>query len=126
MRTLTDQTIDALRDGGLAVGDGNDTDWPDGGGSPLVPPFVVVYPLVQTRDGTLDVAFSDVDKWIQISCVATGRQQAEGTADQVEALLAASDLVLVELVRSGTVRDDTTGSSPLFTCAVRARLRAHA
>lgn len=125
MRTLTDEMIDVLVDGGLRVGDGNDTDQVDGGGIPLAVPYVVVYPLVQTRGGTLTEPFSDIDKWHQATCIAASREQVEWLADRTESLLDTSDLVLTELVRSEAHRDDATAGPPLFICAVRARLRAH-
>ena len=118
MRTLTDDVISVLETGGLSVGDAT--------GSGLAVPFVVVYPLIQDRDGAISDPFSDLDKWFQTSCEGETREQSEWLADKVETLLAASALVVVELTRTGTIRDDTTGAPSRFKTFVRARIRAYA
>lgn len=126
MRALTDQVIAVLKAGALTVGDGVGNTKVDGSGVALTPPFVVVYPLVQTRDGSLEDAWSDVDKWFQITGEGVRRDQAEWLGDRVEELLIASDLVVVELTRTEAARDDSTGADSRFKTHVRARIRAYA
>ncbi len=118
MRTLTDDVHAALDAAGLTVGRST--------GEGLTAPFVVVYPLIQSRDGSLSDAFSDVTKFYEARCVGVGEEQAEWLADEVEAALHVSALVLTELTRSGLSRDDDTAAPPLFTVYVRARFRTYA
>lgn len=115
MRTLTDDIIGVLEAGGLTVADGI--------AEGLDPPYVVVYPLVQTRDGTWSDAWSDVGKTFQVTCEAVSRQQAEWLADRCDDLIAASDLVAVIAPRAEVVRDDTTGADSRFKAFPRYRIR---
>lgn len=113
MRTATDTVVQVLRDGGIQVGDAVST---DADGEDLAPPYVVVYPLGDARDGTLGSPWTDVTAGIQVTCVGRTRDQAEWLADRVFVLLTGHDGDWwVEVEPSGAVaRDDTTGGPPLF------------
>ena len=116
MRTLTDAFLDILRADGSDVGDGT--------GEGLNPPFRVLYPLPESRDGTWGDAWSDVLKTFQVTCEGTSRQQAEWWADHTDVQLLASGLVVTVLPRPETVRDDTTGDPSRFKAYPRYRVRA--
>lgn len=118
MRTLTSDLVAVLEGGGLTVGKAT--------GAGLTPPFVVVYPLVQQRDGSFENPWSDVRKFYEIIGEGTTLEQAEWLADRVQSLLAASDLVVVSLEIARVDRDDTTGSPSRFKAWTRAELLAHA
>lgn len=115
MRSLTQQVLDVLAGGGLTIGDGE---------GPGDPPYVVVYPLVEERDGSFEHPFSDVRKFFELVCGGGDRWQSEWVADRAKALLDASDLVLVDMTTVRTDRDDTTGSPAEFKTWVRIELRA--
>lgn len=108
MRTVTDQAIAVLEDGGLTVGDGT--------GKGLAVPYVVVYPLGETRDGTLGAPWSEIRSGLQPTCVGVTREQAQWLEDRVIALLTAHDGDWwVEVEPSGPMaRDDDTGGVSLF------------
>lgn len=125
MRTLTDDVIAVLEDGGLTVGDGRGGELVDGTFTSFTAPFVVVYPLTQTRDGSLADAFSDIAKWFELIGQAETREQAEWVADEAESLLHASNLVVVAFTRSSVGRDDTTAGPPLFAAWCRTHIRSH-
>ena len=116
MRTLTDEVLAVLRADGSDVGDGT--------GEDLDPPFRVLYPLTQTRDGTWGDAWSDVGKTFQVTCEGVSRQQAEWWADHTDLQLTSSGLVVTILPRPETVRDDTTGDPSRFKAYPRYRVRA--
>lgn len=118
MRTLTDDLLDILRDDG-------DYDVGDATGEGLAPPFRVLYPLPQQRDGTWGNAFGDVVKHFQVTCEATSRQQAEWLADLTDTQLFAADLVIVPSERPEVTRDDTTGDPSRFKAWVRFRVRTY-
>jgi hypothetical protein len=120
MRTLTDIVIDILADGGLTVGDGT--------GEGLTPPFVVVYPLPQSRGGTLAEPWEDVNKTFQVTCEAVSRQQAEWLADRATELLLAADGLIGHVrpdVRPEVRRDDTTGDPSRFKAWPRFRISTY-
>ena len=112
MRTLTDDVLAVL---GSEVGDGT--------GEGLEPPFRVLYPLPQTRDGTWGDSWSDVFKSFQVTCEGTSRQQAEWWADHTEDQISGSDLVATLSPRPETVRDDTTGDPSRWKAYVRFQVR---
>ena len=118
MRTLTDDVLDVLRADGSEVGDGT--------GEGLEAPFRVLYPLPQTRDGSLHDPWSDVAKWFQVTCEGTSRQQAEWWADHTDAQLVASDLVVTIQQRPEVVRDDTTGDPARWKAYPRYQVRDYA
>lgn len=111
MRTLTDQVLTILRTGGHPVGDGD--------GEGLTPPFRVLYPLIQTRDGSLADSWSDVDKAFQVTCEAESREQAEWLADLTDTQLLAADAQVSLLTRPEPWRDDTTGQPPRWKAQPR-------
>lgn len=115
MRTLTDDVIDVLEAGGLIVGDST--------GEDLTPPYVVVYPLTQSRDGTWGGPWEDVQKAFQVTCEGTSRSQAEWLADTCDSLMLASALVVVPEPRADIVRDDTTGDPSRWKAYPRYRIR---
>ena len=114
MRTLTDDVLTVL---GAEVGDGT--------GEGLEPPFRVLYPLPQSRGGTLDDGWSDVTKQFQVTCEAGSRGLAEWWADRTEDQLVGSDLVLSWIQRAETVRDDTTGDASRWKAYVRFQVRSY-
>ena len=114
MRTLTDAVLAVL---GAEVGDGT--------GEGLEPPFRVLYPLVQARDGSVIDANSDVAKSFQVTCEGTSRQQAEWWADHTDSQLLSSTLVVDVLPRPETVRDDTTGDGSRWKAYPRYRIRTY-
>ncbi len=116
MRTLTDDVLAILTAGGLTVEDGI------GEG---VPPYVVVYPLTQIRDGSLADGWENVDKAFQVTCEGVSRQQAEWLADRVDELMLASGLVVELLPRPAVMRDDTTGDRSRFKAYPRYRIRTY-
>lgn len=116
MRALTDDLIAVLEAGGMSVGDGK-------GG--LTPPFVVVYPLIEQRDGSFADAFSDVRKFYELVCEGEDRWQSEWTADRAKTLIAQSALVAADLMTVRTDRIDATGSPSRFQTWVRVELLAH-
>lgn len=128
MRTLTSTFVQTLRDGGLTVGDGNNTTRPDGTGNDLDPPYVVVYPLSDTFDGSVGggAVWAEVDAVVQATCVATTREQAEWLADQVHDLTVGTttDWRARPLQRGAVVRDDDTAAPPLFYAYPRFALHA--
>ena len=117
MRTLTDAVLDILTD--------DDSDVGDGTGQGLSPPFRVLYPLTQRRDGTVDDGWSDVVKNFQVTCEGTSRQQAEWWADHTENQLTDSALVVTLRARPETVRDDTTGDPSRWKAYVRFQVRSY-
>lgn len=116
MRSVTDDVIDVLRAGGLTVGDGVANTRKDGKGQPLTPPYVVVYPLGDSKDGTLGDPWNETRSGLQPTCVGTTREQAEWLADLCTVVLAAHEGDWwVQVDTSGPVgRDDDTGGPPLF------------
>lgn|GEM_PF-3713964 len=128
MRTITSDVVEVLRDGGLTVGDGNNTTRPDGSGTVLAAPYVIVYPLSDVYDGAIGggAVWAEVDATVQASCVATTREQAEWLADQVHTLILAADedWRARPLPRPAIVRDDDTGGPPLFYAYPRFALHA--
>ena len=118
MRTLTNAV--------LAVLTADDSDVGDGTGEGLTPPFRVLYPITQRRDGTLGDAWSDVAKSFQVTCEGTSRQQAEWWADYTDQQLLASDLVVTLLPRPEVVRDDTTGDPSRWKAYPRYQVRTFA
>lgn len=117
MRSLTDDLIAVLEAGPLTVGDGK--------GPGTDPPFITVYPLVQTRDGSHADAYSDVAKWYELVCEGADRWQSEWLADRAEILVARSALVVREMTRSRTDRIDATAEPSRFQTWVRVELLAH-
>jgi hypothetical protein len=117
VRVLTDEVKSILTAGGLTVGDGT--------GEDMAPPYVVLYPLGQDRDGSYDAAWEDVEKRFQVTCEAVSRQQAEWLADRCDDLMLASPLVLTLEFRPGVIRDDTTGGPANFEEFVRYSVRAY-
>jgi hypothetical protein len=117
VRTLTDEVLQILRGGGLTVGDAT--------GEGLTPPYVVVYPLTQLRDGSHADPWEDVDKAFQVTCEAVSRQQAEWLADRCDLLLLGSPLVVRPIARPDVVRDDTTGDPSRFKAYPRYRIRTY-
>lgn len=128
MRTITSAVIQTLEDGGLTVGDGQNTTRPDGTGADLAVPYVVVYPLSDLFDGAVGggAVWAEVDATVQATCVGTTREQAEWLADTVHGLMLAgsTDWRARPLPRSGVVRDDDTGGPPLFYAYPRFALHA--
>lgn len=114
MRTLTDDVLTVL---GAEVGDGT--------GEGLEPPFRVLYPLPQRRDGTWGDSWSDVAKSFQVTCEGTSRQQAEWWADHTEDQISESALVATLSPRPETVRDDTTGDPSRWKAYVRFQVRTY-
>jgi hypothetical protein len=117
VRSLTDELIDVLRDGGLTVGDGK--------GPGTAPPFVVVHPLVETRDGSFADGWSDVAKFYELVCEGADRWQSEWTADLAKLLIARSSMVVGEITTARTDRTDATGSPSRWQTWVRVQLLAH-
>lgn len=117
MRSITDDLIAVLTAGGLTVGDGK--------GPGTAPPFVTVYPLVETRDGSFADAWSDVRKFYELVCEGADRWQSEWVADRCKTLVAQSALVVGEITTARTDRIDTTGSPSRFQTWVRVELLAH-
>ena len=117
MRTLTDAVLDALT--------ADDSDVGDGTGEGLTPPFRVLYPLTQRRDGTVADGWSDVAKGFQVTCEGTSRQQAEWWADHTEDQISGSALVATLSPRPETVRDDTTAEPSRWKAYVRFQVRTY-
>lgn len=117
MRSLTDDLIGVLRAGGLTVGDGK--------GPGTAPPFVTCYPLIETRDGSLDDPWSDVGKFFELVCEGADRWQSEWVADRCKTLIAQSALIVGEMTTARTDRIDATGSPSRFQTWVRVELLAH-
>ena len=117
MRTLSDRVLQVLRAGVGPVGDGT--------GEGLTPPFRVLYPLTQLRDGSLEDAWEDVDKAFQVTCEGVSRQQAEWLADQTDEQMLAAGLVTTLLARPNPIRDDTTGDPPRWKAHPRYRIRTY-
>jgi hypothetical protein len=117
VRVLTDEVKSILTAGGLTVGDGT--------GEDMTPPYVVLYPLGQDRDGSYDAAWEDVEKRFQVTCEAVSRQQAEWLADRCDDLMLASPLVLTLEFRPGVIRDDTTGDPPRFKAYAIYKIRTY-
>lgn len=117
MRSLTDDLIAVLEAGGMVVGDGK--------GPGTAPPFVVLYPLIEQRDGSFADAWSDVRKFYELVCEGEDRWQSEWTADRAKALVAQSALVVADLLTVRTDRIDATGSPSRFQTWVRVELLAH-
>jgi hypothetical protein len=117
VRTLTDDILALLKVGGHDVGDGT--------GEGLVPPFRVLYPLPQFRDGSLTDSWSDVDKMFQVTCEGVSRQQAEWLADLTDDQMIDADAVVEVMQRGEVVRDDTTGDPSRFKAFCRYRVRTY-
>lgn len=128
-RVHTDAIADALTDGDLSVGLGVRNTQPDGKGTLLPPPCVVVHPISGgARFGTLDDWTAHATLVYQLTCVGQTQEQAEWVRDECELLL--DGLTVsgrhVELVRQdfgsdGVERGDRTGDL-VFTCMTRYRL----
>lgn len=116
MRTLTDAVLDVLKADGSVVGDGT--------GEGLQPPFRVLYPLPQSRDGTFADPWSDVAKRFQVTCEGMSRRQAEWWADHTDAQLVASGLVVTIQERPEVVRDDATGDPARWKAYPRYQVRS--
>jgi hypothetical protein len=118
VRVITDEVIAVLQSGGLTVGDGD--------GTGLSPPFVVVWPQTQTSDGSHADPWEDVRKFLQVTCVARSRQQAEWLADRCDLLLLNTPTLVVRpIARTGVFRDDTTGGPSQFKEANRYTVRGY-
>lgn len=117
MRSLTDDLIAVLDAGGLTVGDGK--------GPGTDPPFVTVYPLIETRDGSFADGWSDVRKFYEMVCEGRDRWESEVTADKAKTLVARSALVVADITTSRTDRNDATAAPSRFQTWVRVELLAH-
>lgn len=122
LRVHTDALISALQAAGLSVGDAVRNTQPDGKGSVLAPPCVVVYSMPSNlRQAMLDDWTAHQRLAYQFTCVGDSRQQAEWTADEAETALndgfsvSGRSLDAIWPQRGSLMRDDETGDS-LWTC----------
>ena len=118
LRLHTDAVIAALEADGLTVGDAT--------GEGLTTPYVVVYRISGTRDGEADAPEDRAELVFQITCVGTGRKQAEWVQDKAEAALrsitVAGRSVRVYVDSDGPVSRDDDTPVPLFYSTPRYRL----
>lgn len=118
LRVHTDALIAALTDADLSVGDGVRNSQPDGKGTTLPPPCVVVYSMPSNlRQPTLDDWTAHQRLAYQLSCVGSTREQAEWVADECEATVIGGftvsnrSLDAIWPQRGRLMRDDATGDS---------------
>lgn len=121
-RPHTDAVRDALAAAGLTV------EVVDRGGTP--PPVVVVHPLPGgSRDGTVADPFDDGDIPYQLTCVGTGREQAEWLVPQALAALRPTVAVTGRRVRvvpegHAHVVIDRDVDPPVWTAMQRVELQS--
>ena len=118
LRLHTDAVIAALEADGLTVGDAT--------GEGLAAPYVVVYRISGTRDGEAAAPEDRAELVFQLTCVGTGRQQAEWVQDKAETALrsitVAGRSVRVWVDTDGAVSRDDDVSPPLWYSTPRYRL----
>jgi hypothetical protein len=118
LRLHTNAVIAALEADGLTVGDAT--------GEGLSAPYVVVYRISGTRDGEADAPDDRAELVFQLTCVGTGRQQAEWVQDKAEAALrsiaVAGRSVRLYVDSDGPVSRDDDAPIPLFYSTPRYRL----
>lgn len=127
-RTHTDAIVTALEGGGLTVGRGVRNTKPDGNGTLLAPPCVIVHPISGgARFGTLDDWTAHAQLVYQLTCVGSTQQQAEWVRDDSELLLdgvtvsgRSLDVMRLDFGSGGVERNDQTGDT-VFTCMTRYR-----
>lgn len=124
-RTHTDAVIGLLEDAGLLVGDAEAPDgphgWADAPDSAAFTPYVIVYPLLRTLDGSLGCPYDDADLAWQVTCVGESRAQAEWLEHTVDESLIGShptvdDRAVVQVRHDGGAgpRRDDTRQPPTF------------
>lgn len=131
LRLHGDAVVAKLTAAGLVVGDGTAPTEAYG----LRPdksfiPWVVVYPVPGTFDGTLEDPWDDADLVYQVTCVGDTRASAVGVEDKVNAALLPPGALtvtgrVVQQVRldiGGGVRRDDTAKPPVFISTPRFRV----
>lgn len=131
LRLHGDAVVARLTAVGLVVGDGTAPTTAYGLRSDdTFIPWVVVYPVPGTFDGTLEASWDDADLVYQATCVGDTRAACMGVEDMVNAaLLPAGSLTVsgraiqqVRLDLGGGVRRDDTAKPPVFISTPRYRI----
>lgn len=130
LRTHTDAILAKLVATTVLVGDGIKPQaggWVDEPGESLFRPYMILYPLTATFDGTMYNPSDDADLEYQVTCVAETREQAEWVADQAIAALVEqtvtitgrSTLQRIQLIDAGGARRDDSVSPSVFIATPR-------